>query len=224
MKRKLLLIMSSVMLIVTIITTVLVAFLLNAIIIDYSSTIGKVDVDYNIYFTKGTESVEASEVEISDGITKSGVYFVNLDNNNSSDYISFLNVDISVKSNVDTYVRIKVIEQLTLTITNHYGEETEISIISDRTEFDLFEDEVIQWWYDEATDYYYLKVPQKGIEENDVIVENRIKFIIPFIESYNPRPLNYSLQIGFEIDAVQTKGGPINNWNLDNPPWGGNWQ
>ena len=220
MRRKLMLIMSSVMLIVTIITTILVAFLLNEIIIDNSSVIGEIEVDYDIYFTKDTQPVKASEVEISDGITKSGVYFVNLDNMNSPRYISYLNIDILVKSNVDTYVRVKIIEQLTLTITNHYGDKTEISIISPRTEFDLAEN----WHYDSATDFYYYKSTVKGIDESDQIVENRISFVIPFEETYNPSPMNYSLQLGLEVNGVQTKGGAKNNWKLDNPPWGGTWQ
>lgn len=230
MKRKILLAMSTVMLIVTLITTILVAFLLDNIIKEKKATIGEVNVGYDIYFTKGTENIKASEVFINPemGIKKSGVYFVNLDNINSNEYISYLNVDIIIKSNIDTYVRVKVIEQLTLTIINYNEEKTEISIISPNTEFDLYddneEDGQVLWFYDGATDYYYLTTPIKGKLQDNQIEEETIKFIIPFKESYSPRPLNYSLQIGFEIDAVQTKGGPQNNWNLDNQPWGGNWQ
>ncbi|MCK9470985.1 MAG: hypothetical protein WC006_03120 [Bacilli bacterium] len=221
MRKKILLIISSVMLIVTIITTVLVAFLLNEIIIDYNSTIGEVEVEYDIYFTKdGEDELKASEVEISPGITKSGVYFVNLDNINSNRYISYLNIDILVKSNVNTYVRVKIIEQLTLTITDHYGHKTEISILSPRTEFDLAEN----WFYHEETEYYYYKTPVKGIEDGTEIIENRIKFVIPFEDTYNPSPMNYSLQLGLQVSGVQTKGGAKYNWKLDNPPWGGNWQ
>lgn len=226
MKKKLLFMMSISMLILTLITTILVAFLLDRIIKENIVTVGEVKVGYDIYFTKNDQQFEASEVFIdpNTGLKKSGVYFVNMDTPTSNSYITNLTVDILVDSSVDTYIRVKVHEQLTLKVENYLGEITELSIISPPTEFNTFSNEEISWYYDENSNYYYCTSPVKGIKENDEYLTNRIRFIIPLETGYSPRPLNYSLQVGIEIDAVQYKGGPQNNWNLSVPPWGGNWQ
>ena len=38
-------------------------------------------------------------------------------------------------------------------------------------------------------------------------------------ETFGEYPPGYSLQIAFSIEAVQSDGGPLNVWGLQNPPW-----
>lgn len=222
MKNKVLFVTSIVMLIVTLITTILVAFLLVELDKNASVQVGEVKVSYEVYFTKESITQEASEVLIDpiSGLKKSGVYFVNMDNSSAVDFIENINVDILVESSVDTYIRIKIYEQHTLKVKNYLGEITEISILNPPTDFEIYSDENITWQYYDG--YYYCLTPVKGILNDDTYDVNRIKFIIPFSEGYNPSPPNYSLQIGIEIDAVQALDGPEKNWGIQLPLQGGN--
>ena len=216
-KIKLNLIASFLLFLLALITTITSAFLLIEISKDKNIIVGKVKVDYDIYFTKDGKRSDASFVVIDEknGLLKTGIYYVNMDNPDDNSYIAYINIDILVESNVDTYVRIKLFEQLSLKMENSLGEITEIAIISDNIDFQTYSDSSIKWVYYDG--YYYCNTPLKAHLVNGEYVSKRVKFIVPFANGYNPSPPNYFLQIALEIDAVQAIDGPKNVWNVTLP-------
>ncbi|MGE4378437.1 MAG: hypothetical protein AB7E16_00835 [Candidatus Izemoplasmatales bacterium] len=126
--------------------------------IDYEVDMGVVDVELDVYFHDGsTRLMSAEEVEISPGVTKPGVYLVNINNATADDFIENLRVDILVRSNVPTYFRVKLSKQLTLIYTDFLGNVTELSVYMNddiMRELTLYYDS--NWYIDTyETAYYY---------------------------------------------------------------------
>ncbi|MFA7076289.1 MAG: hypothetical protein WC152_06425 [Candidatus Izemoplasmatales bacterium] len=265
--------------------------------LDYDPDMGYVDVDIRVYFDDGSSTgLDASEVQISPTQTKPGVYYVNIDNEASDQYIENLRVSILTESNIHSYIRVKILKQLTLTYTDYLGDVTELSVyMSDDVlkDFRLYYD-LENWYIDSTTKAYYIDAngdirDSSGIEiytlvstgiftdtatetetyylktgrnledaetNGNLIIlgtnildsqseaidfENRyfqyiyykssvnslytIPLIVAFPESVNfgSYPNGYSLQIAFQVEAVQGLGGPENMWGLSTPPWGGSW-
>ncbi len=187
----------------------------------FHANVGFVDVDLDLYFVDdyGTPT-PAAEVEIVDGVYKPGVYAVNVVSDGAPDYFNRLRLDINVNSNVDTYFRVKIYEQLTLTYLNYDDSLTELSILIDG--YLPFNYEMTNWYdnriYD---DYLYYMVPAQRVAEG-------VPLEIPLIaasagEDFSPYSPGYSLQVGFSIEAVQADGGPENVWGLVDTPWGTSW-
>ncbi|MDD3122700.1 MAG: hypothetical protein PHC62_04170 [Candidatus Izemoplasmatales bacterium] len=181
--------------------------------------VGFVEVDLNAYFLD--ELHPATEVEVAAGVPKPGVYLVNIVSSASSNYFEDFRLSVSVLSNVDTYMRVKIYEQLTLTYTNFEGIVTELSILHD--EYMPFNYDTTNWYDNREIDnYIYYKLPVKRVDASNALIVGIISSYFSG-QSFSNYPPGYSLQIAFSIEAVQALSGPVNVWELTTPPWGGTW-
>ncbi len=170
--------------------------------------------------TLSDESAGAS-VTLDKVVTKPGVYYINIVSGGNDYFFEDFRLIIDVNSNVDTYMRIKIYEQLTLIYTDYQGEVTELTILFDGYmpfNYDLNN------WYDNRTydNYiYYTNAVQRTNETTPM----EIGLISSYFsgQTFNTYAPGYSLQIAFSIEAVQSDGGPENVWDLATPPWGGTW-
>ncbi len=187
---------------------------------DITAEVGMVQVNIDAYFWNGTTRIEAGEVEIAEGVYKPGVYLIDITSNLADNFFEDFRLYIHVSSSVDTYFRIKIYEQLTLSYVNFEGTITELSILNqDYMPFDY----VTTDWFDNRQNdnyiYYQIAVQREGVstpkEIGLIMAYNLANFSV-----YSP---GYSLQIAFSIEAVQAEGGPENVWSLATPPWGGSW-
>lgn len=188
-----------------------------------TAQMGFVQADINAYFDDGQGGqIAADEVEIALGVYKPGVYFINITSASNADFFDDFRLFIDVYSNVDTYIRIKILEQLTLKYTDYLGKETELSILTDQ--YMPFNYDVgTTTWYDNRTidNYMYYKTPVQRIDGSTPLQIG----LIPAApsEAFATYSIGYTLQVAFSIEAVQASGGPENVWQLATPPWGGNW-
>jgi hypothetical protein len=191
--------------------------------------VGTVEAGYEVFFDNQGSIKEPKFVKIDDNTEKEGIYEINITESENDYFIQNLRINVIVKSDVETYIRIKLIHTLVYTYTNSSGVITESPVaiqedlILNYHEFDPEIEEDGDYWIKADEDgYYYLtkKVIRESEEE-----ERIINFIIDYFEgiSYNPRTTGYTIQLGIELDAVQANSGPKEKWGLDNPPWGGNW-
>ena len=182
--------------------------------------VGFVQVDLDVYFDEDSTRVEATEVETLTDVYKNGVYYVNVVSAADPYYFNDLRLDLYVSSNVDTYFRVKIYEQLTLTIVNYDDSLTELSILIDG--YMPFNYETTDWYdnriYD---DYIYYEVPVKRTSETEPTMISLIASAPP--AGFSTYPPGYSLQLGFSVEAVQASGGPEHVWDLAEKPWGGSW-
>lgn len=190
---------------------------------DYiNAEVGFVEVDLDLYFEdESLQRYEAEEVEIAVGVFKPGIYEVSIDNAGAFNFFENLRVDLTVSSNVNTYFRIKIFEQLTLTYLNFDDSITELSILIDG--YMPFDYQVTDWFDNRAIDdYIYYKLPVQRTGES---VPMQIGLITAYFtgESFGEYPIGYSLQIGFSVEAVQASNGPVNVWGLDLTPWDTSW-
>jgi hypothetical protein len=165
------------------------------------------------------ESAGAS-ITLDKVITKPGVYFVNIVSQSNESFFEDFRIIIDVYSNVDTYIRMKVYEQLTLKYTDYQGDVTELSVLFDGyMPFDYDSN-----WYDNRTldNYVYYDSAIQRIDETTPLEVSLISSYFSG-ENFNVYSPGYSLQIAFSIEAVQWDGGPENVWDLTTPPWGGSW-
>lgn len=208
-----------------------VAWLTQLLSDDVTVEIGQVIVDIDVFFYDNSTSTrtEAQEVVIDnmgtpenpdDDVTKPGVYLVNITENTSAYFFDDFRVHIEIHSNVDTYFRVQIIEQLTLTYVNYLGVVTELSVINN--EYMPFNYTATNWYDNRAIDgYMYYKVPVQRVSESVPLQLDLIGSApVGGFSTYSP---GYSLQIAFSIEAVQASGGPVNVWGLSTPPWGSSW-
>lgn len=189
---------------------------------DYTSEVGFVAVDLDAYFDDGLGNhTSASEVSVGPGVTKTGIYTINIVNGASDEFFEKFRLNVDVTSNVDTYIRVKIYEQLTLTYTNYEGVVTELSIL--KNEYMPFNYSTTNWYDNRDYDYYiYYTIPVQRVDDLTPEVLGLITeyFSGQNFSTYSP---GYSLQIAFSVEAVQAEGGPENVWGLSTPPWGGSW-
>ena len=160
-------------------------------------------------------------MEVAPGVPKTGVYLINIVSSASSNYFEDFRLSVNVLSNVDTYLRVKIYEQLTLTYTNFEGIVTELSILHD--EYMPFNYDTTNWYDNREIDnYIYYKFPVKRIDASNALVVGIISSYFSG-QSFSNYPPGYSLQIAFSIEAIQAISGPENVWKLATPPWGGTW-
>lgn len=189
---------------------------------DYTGTFGFVDVDVELYFDDGEGGkIPATEYQITPTDLKTGVYNINITEPASFNHFKKLRVDVLVKSNIDTYLRVKMFEQLTLKYTNFEGIETELSILV--AGFMPFEYDLSDWYDNREIDnYLYYRLKTKRINETTPM---KFELIIEFPEAkeFVDYSAGYSLQIAISIEAVQWLLGPQNVWQLPTAPWGASW-
>lgn len=191
---------------------------------DQTYTVGYVSVDVDPYFevwNAGTETydrIEATFVTLPENpaIAKTGVYLIVLDTRSSYYFFENFRLRFVVNSSVDTYFRVKIYEQLTLTYENYQGGYTELTILNNS--YMPFDYDLTNWidqrQYD---DYMYYSVPVKRVDLN---TPTYIDLIDDYtLDDFPIYDLNYSLQITFQLEAVQAYGGPQNEWGLSTKPW-----
>jgi rubredoxin len=169
------------------------------------------DPEENIYYVVENDQNESFE--------KTGVVRIGLSDPDDPQFVKNLRADVIVNSNVDTFIRIAPLEQLTLTYTVN-GITREIALTQDdyfrlNYNFDKFYD-------NRSVDgYLYFKYKIKK--------SSTVSIVIPLIKEYFVDEEfflyedNYSLQFGFIIETVQAVDGPLNNWGQSKTPWGEDW-
>ncbi len=217
-------IVSILLLMITLLSFVFItyAWFTNRYDFSFQAEMGFVEVDIHVYFDDGFGGeIPAEEIVVAPSDSKPGVYFVNVVSEANDFYFEDLRVYIDVKSNINTYFRVKIYEQLTLIYTDFQGKITELSIFTE--DFMPFNYETSNWFDNRAFDnYLYYQLPVKRINETTPLEIGLITsyFAGQEFSKYSP---GYSLQIAFSIEAVQSEGGPENVWDLQTPPWGGSW-
>lgn len=188
----------------------------------YQGQMGFVDVELDVYFEDDLGiRTEAEEVEIDATTTKPGIYRINITSNTADFFIEDLRVDVIVKSNIDTYFRVEIYEQLTFIYFDSGDNLNEMTVPYEEG-VDLNYN--LTNWYDNRIfdNYLYYMMPEQRVDETTPLV-------IPLIDSYftgqnfDTRAPGYSLQMGFSIEAIQALDAPTENWGFATPPWGGNW-
>jgi hypothetical protein len=222
--KRLNLIFTSILLLLTLATTVFVgvsfAWFTEEEQVTYTGQMGFVDVDIDVYFEdEFNNRTEAEEVQM-DTTSKPGVFRINITSNTADYFIEDLRVDLIIKSNIDTYFRVEIYEQLTF-IYEEDGVLNEMTV--PYTQGVNLNYNFTNWYDNRIFDnYIYYMNSEKRINETTPLV-------IPLIDSYfagqsfDTRSPGYSLQMAFSVEAVQADGGPQNNWDFATPPWGGSW-
>lgn len=192
-----------------------------------NAEVGFVDVDLLVYFENDEgELVPANEilesrVEVESGVYKPGVYEINIVSGISPNYFEDFRLKIEVSSNVGTYLRIKLYEQLTLTYINYDNSITELSVLIDG--FMPFNYDLNNWHDNREIDnylYYKSPVEREGVDDPLEIWLIESYFSEQNFANYSP---GYSLQMTFQIEAVQAIEGPEKIWGMSETPWGTSW-
>lgn len=111
-----------------------------------------------------TDESAGASVTMDSIITKPGIYYINIVSSGNDFFFEDFRLHVDVLSNIDTYVRIKIYEQLTLTYTDYQGQVTELSILFDG--YMPFEYDTTNW-YDNRTydNYIYYKTAVQRVNE-----------------------------------------------------------
>ena len=193
------------------ITTVLVAFLTFRDYVNNNYIIGDVVVGIEAYYTDG---INSEPIDIK-GSETAGVVELNISNPEQLKHFNNFRVNIKVYSSVDTYFRVAVYEQFTLTYLT--GDKTAVvSVVKeDFSSFNYNDDFFDNRQYD---GFFYYKNKVKRVDDSTPRV---IEFIgeLPVLDYHPIYESKYTLRIGFLIDAVQNIQGPQINWGLVVPPW-----
>lgn len=187
------------------VVSVVSAFLLFEKEEDNSLEIGFVRVKAEVYFD-GVLFSETTPNEL-------GVVEINISDVSADNYFNNFSVKIVVESNVDTYFRVAVYEQFTLSYD--VGDETIVISVT--------QDEFAPFDYNNAffdnrieDDYFYYTNKVKRTSETEAL---ELEFINEYEDVYPLYDARYSINIGFVVEAVQALGGPFYNWGMENPPW-----
>lgn len=208
-----------------------VSFLTSQEQTDDTKPVGTVKVIARAYYEDAFGVLhEATEATIQPGTTKQGIYFVDVTDSTALAFLENFRIYIDVYSDVDTYFRVQMYEQLTFTISNLDGGTTELAVLMEEpmdfyyAQIDLAEEDQTDWEYGlrSIDGYVYYKHPSQRISANTPQSIGLITSYYPD-KFFSTRPIGYSLQIAIVVEAVQAIGGPENNWKMDTPPWGGTW-
>ncbi|HEY8445128.1 MAG TPA: hypothetical protein VIK94_03245 [Bacilli bacterium] len=190
------------------------SFLVASRMKDDKVTIGDVKVIARLFYEKEGVLYPAREINLNGNDTKKGVYFVNVSDTSALEYIDNLCIKIYVYSDVETYVRVKLFEELSIVKDTPFG----------KIEYSMPMTEDINYHYDSNwilyDDFYYY--PQKLIRQSKQI-PTEISFIVPQENLITPYDDDYFLQVGVRLESVQALLGPQKNWGLEEAPWGGEW-
>ncbi|MFA6626950.1 MAG: hypothetical protein WCQ80_04060 [Bacilli bacterium] len=204
------------------------SFLTDIDIYSESVEIGDVRVIGLAYYENEDILTLADQISLGNSQYKQGVYFVNISDNQSSKYIENLRIHIQDYSNVETYFRVKIIEQKTIKYTREIETEngvftvvTEVSkLMEEPTDLNF---ETSNWYDNRAVDGYFYYT-QKSIRSSaSEPMEHELISSYFSEQFYSAEPANYSLQIGIIVEAVQAGEYVEENWGMETPPWGGNW-
>lgn len=206
-----------------------VAYLTSLTESEVKYTVGDVNVDLQIYFVSDNgETIDYNEYYYEcvdpngDSNKKMGVFKVDISDEDAKNFADKLRVDLVVKSNVDTYVRIAPYEQLTLTYQLN-DITKEIAVVQEEsTKFNYQFTDTSFYDNRDKDGYIYFRSPVKKDEGQ---AETVYPLIDEFEEgqTFGKSDKSYSLQIGFIVESVQALEGPEKNWGMSSAPWGGDW-
>lgn len=214
-------------------------------------TAAKVDATYSINLEGSSDQLDFFTFTDTTSVTKSGVYFIDVADINATNFITNVRIDIKINSTIDTYIRVKIIDSLTLSTIDFEGNHGEVAIVEQPINYAIarqwdvngiiYDDlltasdalggitandvvTILDDWYDNrAIDgfIYYPNLIQRDINSPELT----ISFIEEFDgDSFDTKSIGYSLQFAIIVEAVQAgNNAPVFNWGLSNPPWGGAW-
>ncbi len=217
----------------------------------FVATAAKVDVDIQIDLDGTVTELEFFEISDWYTMTKTGVYEINVTDQLADNYLTNLRINILVNSTVDTYVRVSIIDSLTLATIDFEGNRGEVAIVDQPIPYafdrswlfnsvayeDLYDAEValggitagdvveqIDHWYDHSIQDGYYYFPERIVRTTTTP-----QLTLPFIEEYDglefeTKSFGYTLQFAIIVEAIQAANdAPVYNWGLSTPPWGGTW-
>lgn len=214
-------------------------------------TAAKVDVDYDIYLEGTSTDISYYTVGGTNPETKQGIYLINVSDIDAPNFITNLRINIRINSTVDTYLRVRLIDALTLATLDYEGNQGEVSIVDQPINYpflrhwdvngilydDLHDAEValggitssdvvtkIDDWYDNYLNDGYYYWPEK-IERSMSSTQLTIPFIEEFDgDTFKTKSLGYSLQLAIVVEGIQADNqAPELTWGLAETPWGGSW-
>ena len=251
-RRYRILVISAIVSLVAVLSTFTYAWLVLVNRTDsFIATAAKIDVDYDIDFAGPI--IEPDFFTVTDGyqMIKSGVFSIDVTDTEAENYLTNLRVNIRVNSTVDTYIRVSIIDSLTLTTIDFEGNRGEVAIVDQPIPYafntqwlvndvfyeDLYDAEValggitandtvqsLDVWYDNHLNdgfYYYPHLIERDTSSTQLT--------IPFIEEYDglefdTKSFGYRLQFAIIVEAIQAgNNAPVIRWGLSTPPWGGSW-
>ncbi len=218
----------------------------------FVATAAKIDISYTIYLDGIL--LEPEEFSIDTGtsvMTKTGIYSINVTDFEAENYIDNLRIDIHVNSTVNTYLRVSIIDALTLSTVDFEGNKGEVSIVDQPINYafsrewdvngtlydDLVDAEIalggitsndtvtkINHWFDNKLNdgyYYYPQVIERDMDSQTL----NLSFIEEYDgDEFDTKSFGYTLQFALLVEAIQAgNSAPIYNWGLPNAPWGGSW-
>ncbi|MDD4166460.1 MAG: hypothetical protein PHN29_05515 [Endomicrobiaceae bacterium] len=230
--KKYFLILIGLLLILTLaIAEIMIAYLTDSQDSDNIITVGDIDVEIVVYFSRyenGEPKIYKDNLDYvaqvgSDSFTKFGVCRVSVTDPTDVQFIENFRVNVIIKSSVDTYFRVAPFEQLTIT----YEVKGKIrEVAATEKGYMKFNYDPNNIFYDNriADGFLYCRNKVKRNDEENPLVLNLVGEYFEG-ESFALFPEQYSLQIGFIIEAVQSKNGAQMCWGLEEPPWpgGGEW-
>lgn len=189
------------------------AFLLFGRVLNNEFQIGDVVVNVEAYYEKDS-TVVPIDITLTNGIIE-----LNVTNPEELEHYNNFRVNILVYSTVDTYFRVSVAEQFTLT----YLAGSKVNVVAvAKDDFSKFAYNFTDFYDNRLYDnFFYYKSKVKRVDE---VTPLRIEFIgeLPEIDYHPIYQDKYKIHIGFYIDAVQYLQGPEENWGLAKPPWNSN--
>lgn len=251
-RRYRILIVSAIVLLVAVLSTFTYAWLVLVNRTDsFIATAAKIDIDYEIDLD-GTE-IDLDYFTVISGYSmiKSGVFSINVTDQDAENYLSNLRINIILNATIDTYIRVSIVDALTLATIDFEGNRGEVTIVDQPIPYAFNR----QWLVNDVfyEDLYDAEVALGGISSNDIVerldvwYDNHLndgyyyyphlierdtastQLTIPFIEEYDgfefdTKSFGYSLQFAIIVEAIQAgNNAPVIRWGLSTPPWGGSW-
>lgn len=251
-RRYRILVVSAIILLVAVLSTFTYAWIVLVNRTDsFIATAAKIDIDYDIDLD-GTE-VDLDYFTVISGYSmiKTGVFIINVTDQEAENYLSNLRINIILNATIDTYIRVSIVDALTLATIDFEGNRGEVAIVDQPIPYAFNR----QWLVNDVfyEDLYDAEVALGGITSNDTVerldvwYDNRLndgfyyypqlierdtassQLTIPFIEEYDgfefdTKSFGYSLQFAIIVEAIQAgNNAPVIRWGLSTPPWGGSW-
>lgn len=187
---------------------------------------GEVDVVVKVSYVKNGvvfvgNPYYVAQTEGEGSFEKTGIYKINISDDADQQFIKNLRVSIEIRSKVNTYFRVATYEQLTLSYQSG-DNKYEVAITQPEKmpfKYQSIDDTVNPYFFDNRDNdgfFYYTSIVKRI---NDT-TPDEIVFIADFgTDGFTTYDDNYSLQLGFIIEAVQSFRGPEINWGVTNKPW-----
>lgn len=196
---------------------IIAAYLFTSGIKEEDVKVGNVKAVARLFYNENGELTPGKEVILDEKakLDKKGIYYIDITNKDAAEYIDKVNIKVFIYSDVDTYCRIQIIDQLTVIKDTEDG----------RKEYAIPQPNPINyhidnsWVYDKGFYYYPYKVKQisrhKPLELDFILPQSSVS------QTYYPDGV--FLQLAIRLETVQAVKGPEINWGIKEAPWGGGW-